>query len=360
VRRLLALLALASCTVEREPTGGDPVPAPDRPAARTEAPASPRADAKATPEDPRAQLEAIVRPEAKVAEAPPLPGVPEPTPRRDAGVTLLEPGAEPREALHLRPAPSSSQALGLHLAMDVAMQLGKQAVPAQTVPALDVDLELKVADTPKTGTRYHLRVTDVRVQALEGGSTRVREAVTKAAEELRKIEGDGTLGSGTSPSEVLKVELADETGLEPAFAGFRDAYAHLFVQLPTDPIGTGARWEVVTHGDMSGMPVQRVATYTLEHRDGDRVQLDVTIAEHTTTPAPDAAAPPAAPTRQVRPIAYAATGQGEVEIDLSRVAPRTGSITSESSTRVEAAFGGNPTEVLMQLSVKAELAERAG
>lgn len=315
--------------------------------------------AQAAPADPRAQLDAIVRPEAKAADAAPLPDLPEPQARRVAGVTMLEPGAEPRAIARLEPAPASAQRVSLHLGMDVAMQLGKQAVPAQTVPALDVDLELKVIEPTSEGAaRYHLRVTDVRVQADDGGSARVREAVTKAAEELAKIEGDATLGTDGFAADGLDIELADDNGLAPTFAGFRDAYAHLFVQLPSAPIGEGARWEVVTHGDVSGLPVQRVATYTLTHREGDRLTLDVAVAEHTTTAA-DGERPPE-PEGPVRPLSYTATGKGAVALDLSRLAPREAAITSQSATRVQAAFGGDPTDVLMGLSVKAELSATPG
>lgn len=352
VRRLILLVALGSCTVEREPppSAGDPRPVAGPATEPTASPAS--APAEATAPDARAQLDAIVRPEAKAADAPPLPEPPPPKPRREAGVTLLEPGAQPRAIAARSPAPGAPQSLALHLGMDVAMQLGKQAVPAQTVPGLDVTLRLEPRDDAE---RVHVSVTDVRVEPLEDGSARVREAVQEAAARLAKIEGDAALETPGSAIEALDVDLTDDSGLQPTFAGFRDAYAHLFVQLPAEPIGPGARWQVVTHGELSGLPVQRVATYTLKRRDGDTLDLDVAIEEHFTTAGKDAPQPVDGP---VRAVAYDASGEGDVRIDLARVAPTNGSLESESTTRVHAAFGGTPTEVQMILETRVTLAER--
>lgn len=377
---VLAVLAVAACLVEREaPPGPQREAAPRTDDAAPAAPgdgAAPRPDAVPSP-GPRAApgpagpeaLEQIVRPEARAADAPPLPEPPPPQARRAAGVVLLEAGAEPRAPIRLSPVVGKTEALRLQLAMTVAMQLGRQAVPAQAVPGLTVDLDLNVAARDPDGTtRYATKVVDTRVATGTEASARVSEALQSAATKLAGARGEATVGPrGITEGFGLDLDLSDEQGLAPTFEGFREAYAHLFVALPTEAVGAGARWEVVSHGELSGLPVQRVATYTLRARDADHLVLDVKLGEHATTPAAPAAESargekPAADAGgspgPVRAQSYVAEGSGHVEIDLGRVAPRSGELRTSSTTQVQASFGGEPQAVGMELQVTAKLGAR--
>jgi hypothetical protein len=305
----------------------------------------------AAPVDAAAALREAVRPEALV-DAGPLPEAPALLPRRAVGLELQEAGAEPRQTLARHPTPGTRQAVTLTLGMKVAMHLGRQAVPPAPVPAIAVDVDVTTDRVDPDGVHYSFRVADVRVGDVAEASERLQKAVLEAAVALTKLAGTGTLGTdGTGPDFQLPAG-ADEN-LTPTLDGFRDSFAQLLVTLPTEPLGVGATWRVVGDTDVSGLPAQRVTTYTLRAFEGTRARLDVSFEEHGVVggSAADSAA-------KIRARAHLAQGTGEVTVDPALVLPAAGAVVSNATTHAEVALGAQPQAVVMQLGVDARVTPR--
>jgi hypothetical protein len=279
--------------------------------------------------------------------------------RRQPGTTLLEAGTEPRRGLRLRPAVGDEQRLTLSLAMTVSMRLGRQAIEDKRAPTMHADVDLRVDEVADDGTAtYAIEVADVRVDDDGEASPRVTEAVERVVTSLRTAKGKVRVGP-RGVSHDLPLAAADDGGLSPALEGFREAFAALFAPLPDGQVGVGARWEVVTHGEQAGLPIQRVAEYRLAGADPDGLDVSVTVSEHAMTGAGgDPMEGGEAAPRPARATAFAATGKGTTQLRLDRVAPTEGRATIDSTTHVELTLAGAPQTVVMGLHVVADLRAR--
>ncbi len=356
ILRTLAFVALATaCTGKQSGRSGA---AQQQRQPRSETTPSPQLQAPPTEPAPTAeaadvdtQLRAAARPEALSGTAEPIAPAPAPVPAAKVGLTLTAPGAEPRRVLARTPAKGDTQRLTLSLGMKVAMQLGRQAVPAADVPPLAVDVDVTIDRIGADGTHYSFAVTDVRVGDVSGASERVRKAVLASAVSLTKLAGKGRLADDAGAPELALPGVADPA-LEPALESFRDSFSQLLVALPSDPVGTGASWQVVRDADIHGFPIQQVATYQVTALGDDAVELDVTFTEagvdRPSTQAPDAKA---------RTRGHVAKGSGKVTVDLGQLMPTKAAVVSNATTHATLTIAGAPQDVLMQIGLDTRVGE---
>ena len=350
ILRSLALAALATaCTGKQSGQAGvagrqrQPRPVAAQDAGQT--PPSEAAAPTAEAADVDTQLREAARPEALTATADPMPDPPAALAVQEVGLRVTRPGAEPRRVLARTPAKGHTQKLTISLGMKVAMQLGRQAVPAADVPPLAVDVDVTVDRIGPDGTNYSFAVTDVRVGDVSGVSERVQKAVLESAVSLTKLAGKGRLADDAGAPELNLPGDADPA-LEPALESFRDSFAQLLVALPEDPVGTGATWQVVRDADIQGFPIQQTATYTVTALGEDTVDLDVAFIEagvdRPTKEAPDAKA---------RTRGHVAKGTGKVTVDLGQLMPTKAAVVSNATTHATLTIAGAPQDVLMKVGL---------
>jgi hypothetical protein len=89
---------------------------------------------------------------------------------------------------------------------------------------------------------------------------------------------------------------------------------------PAEPVGIGARWEVVTDIESGGFTVEQTATYLLESFDGNEVRLAVDLTPTAGQQALEGAVglPPGA---EVSLMSMESTGSGTMRVALDRLIP---------------------------------------
>ncbi|MCF8570757.1 hypothetical protein L5G32_10810 [Gordonia sp. HY002] len=127
------------------------------------------------------------------------------------------------------------------------------------------------------------------------------------------------------------------SALEQSFSGALDQS----VPLPTEPVGVGARWKSVRIIS-SAATIRRTTTVTLTGRTGNIVQLAVAVDD---VPVDSIfRIPGSAQTLTIN--RYSMAGTGELTVDLTRVLPIAGSITTEGAR--ELAGDENSAPLLQQ------------
>lgn len=361
---LLPLLVAVSGCIEADtpaPRGQETPPAPT----------SPSPTAEAAPKEPT--------PAAKPEAEPGSPGEPEPdgraagwsgaveaarlqepepvkVQRQQAGVDLLEPGAEPRKALVLSVPAGAEQTLELSMASTVALEVGDQKVPPTPIPTMTVvfDTRVEKSDEKKARgtTAYTFETVEARRAQVEGASARMLSAVDKALQGLEQAKGRTVIAaSGRTLSQDLALPAAGGVGPQPSIEGFRQSFSQLFVVLPEEPIGKGAKWKAISHFESSGVPIQQTATYELLEVSDTQIEVGVVFEQAATTELGQRELPGGT----IDLGSFAAVGEGTLVQRLDRVAPERGE--SHARTKVVSTLKlgggqGQPLITSMDLDLK--------
>lgn len=190
-----------------------------------------------------------------------------------AEVTLLDPGAEPRQALRFAVEEGATDAVTQRNELQIVQEIGGQTQEV-ALPATEVDVDYVAQD-----------VGDDRFTAVGSyGATRVDPgdpAVVAEVERLfAQLADAGVATELTTRGAVLgsEVQGLDQTG-NPVFdqlaSSLVDQASSLSFPFPEEPVGVGARWEVTSSTELSGLPIEIRYLVTVTSLDGPAVAADV-------------------------------------------------------------------------------------
>jgi len=324
-------------------------PAPPPPKAT---PAVAKADAQPAPEGvsaPEAQAEAVeeVKPEVEAETSEQWP-IPKPevsqVPLVDDSVTLKVAGAEPRTALRFSPEAGQSKTVELAMAMQVSMTVGNKTIDPSVLPVVTVQMKVTAAPDKDGATAYSYAVTAASREPMEGASERLKKAMDTAVEGMQDTSGSLSIDArGRRVAAEYVLPDVATPNLRPSLAGFQQSFSQLFVALPEEAVGVGGSWASTTHFELSGIPIEQRATYTLESKDGDALTLAVVFEQSATGPA-EAPAGVALEDTQ-----FGARGSGTLTVRLDSPFPVDAKAQSRSTVQSSVALGGAPQPVEMDL-----------
>lgn len=226
-------------------------------------------------------------------------------------VTLLEPGGEPREvrvySLTKGSLTQSSMRFGVSIVQLVG---GISTIDVDT----EVDLEMLIEVTDVVPEGYVITSTF--------GASRV-SASDAATEESLDLVYSSLAGANTtqltSPTgQVLAVAVNQQSG---DFGDITTGLAGSVAPFPTEPIGIGARWEVVGQIATQGIVVVQTSTITLLDIEGSLLTVEIETVQEL---GPDGMEIPGV---EVTDATLSSLSSGEAVWDLSQPIP--GSASSE-------------------------------
>ena len=268
-----------------------------------------------------------------------------PRPSTSSRVTLLEPGAEPRRAYRFRLGAGSEDRTTLLTEERTEREFG--GMPAvSTGSRREQVFSVRVDEVDAEGAaRLTWRVEPVRAEPLPGTSPELLAMETKA----RDLDVVLDLTSRLLPTgDAVDVALGLRPGpdRDRAEQAGVDEYVHeLAVELPSEPIGVGARWETTRSSRHLGMRFHGVVTHELLAVEGDRLRLRFQMAQVT---ADEKIGLSMGPGVETAIDSFQASGRGEVTVDLSRPLP------VEHTVKGSVAFSG----VIRRESKQAPIAVR--
>lgn len=259
---------------------------------------------------------------------------------RRPGLYVVDEGAEPRSKLVLSAEPGTKSTLPITLDMRLALGVANKDVPPQQIPTVTLDAIAEV--TEAAGRKRTVTVTTANVAASDDvESARVAKALQDAVAQLGRASATIVFEEAGTTSVSLEGS-ADTTRLRPSLDGLFDNLAPTFVGLPTEPVGKGAQWELVTHREEGGAKIQQVVRYTLDESPGETLAVSWELSRGTISVSlPDGAGVEA----------HGATGKGTMQFDPARAAAREAKAQINSRTEARVKFGGAPSRVIVhQLS----------
>jgi hypothetical protein len=259
-------------------------------------------------------------------------------------VKLMSPGAEPRAPLSYELEQGSKHRLSMGMDMLMSIRMGDQAIPATSIPRIVMGLDMLIAEKGAEG--------DWKIDAnldrtsLEPKGDQQRAIADQMLPSIEGMKGMRMSYWVTPKGHVRDVQLKLPEGF-PAQAqqmlqGMNQSFESMMAPLPVDPVGIGAKWEVVTRVASSGADLLQFATYTLKKKTGSKALLEVTVkqlaAKATVT------APGLPPGTLARLLAFKSEGSGTNEIDTKSVAPENGKMVVKSGMTLEVSGAGGPAQ----------------
>jgi len=331
-------------------------PADPAPSAQAEAPsgAAMPGSAAAPPAQGKAPAAALApAPAPALAKAGPLPKAPNgilPPGEADkilkAGarptVKLLEPGQAPQADLSYA-LTKGRQGMGVRLDMSMGMTVGSKSIPATPVPQVVMMMDVGVGDRDASGDwKVDGTVTQIRLEPKGPAQEQIAGALRP---QMGALEGLSISHLINAKGHVHGLTTKLPPGLPPNAEQMMTALSQSYAAapLPAEPVGPGARWQVVMRINNASMDILQFATYTLRSRDGARVSLDVSIDQLACSTSMTAPGMPPGVTAKLR--SFQSRGGGSSQVDLASVAPDKGQMNVKTSLDIDVSAGaGAPAE----------------
>jgi hypothetical protein len=245
-------------------------------------------------------------------------------------VKLLEPGAEPRSDLSYALTKGSSQKLAMTMDTAMNVKVGGQGQPS-TLPRMTMTFDNAAADRNAAGElSIESRLTGVSVDPAGGQQEQLANALRP---QLEGMKGLGMLYWVNPKGRVHDVKMDIPKGMPPAaqqlLGGMSHSFESMVTPLPAEPVGVGAKWQVVSRASSGGADLLQAAIYTLKSRAGSRATLDVSMMQLA---AKDSIHTPQMPANMsLKVVAFSSAGTGTTQVDLKSVAPEAGTMTLKAS-----------------------------
>jgi hypothetical protein len=221
--------------------------------------------------------------------------------------SLVEPGAEPRDVLALRPQAGSIQLLTVTTNSQVFQQVGDNAPDDFSSPELTMRLS-STAEQLDSGIKANLTITGA---SSPDKTLNDAVALSKGAGAGLTMAPDGSVTAlrltPTSQSENIARSAIELAFYELIYRG---------VTLPAEPVGVGAVW-TTRQEIFSGLALDQTVTATLVSREGDRVVISYDVVQQ-----------PQGNELQLSGDAgslviddYQVSGSGTAELDLTQALP---------------------------------------
>jgi hypothetical protein len=233
-----------------------------------------------------------------------------------ATLQVLDYGAEPRSTLRYQFKPGQSERATMEMSINATMEMNGRKMPSTLMPPVKATMSMRVTEVAPDGSAR----LEFKTQSAEAPVDQVAGQAGQAL--LTRTLAGLTLVSGSYRTDtrgrVLESSVSLPEGYVPAEAAqtmnqLMGQGNETLQQFPDEAVGPGARWQVVHKLELAGVAITMGQEYTLQSRNGNRIELAV----RSVTPAVAAGAPAAAGTL----AAVSPTTAGTLLIDLNKLVP---------------------------------------
>lgn len=259
-------------------------------------------------------------------------------------VKLLEPGAEPRSDLSYVLVKGSSQKMVMTMDMSMAMKVQGQNLPATALPRMSMGMDASTIDKSPAGEfKIDSHLSSVSVDAAGGQQEQMAKALRPQLEAMKGL----SMSYWVNPKgHVHDVKLGMPSSMPPAaqqlLTGMSQSFESMVIPLPSEPVGVGAQWQVISRTATGGADLLQSAVYTLKSRSGARATLEVKLIQLAASDTIRGPQMPAGMSAKVK--GFHSGGGGTTQIDLKSVAPEGGQMTLKTGMDLAVA-GANPGSV---------------
>jgi hypothetical protein len=268
-------------------------------------------------------------------------------------VVVLDYGAEPRQELRYRYAVGEAQKATM--SMDIQMTLsmgGGVQMPGISMPTIRMPVSMRTTEVlPDGSARYEIEMSAAEIDESASGNPLFGGALAAGLGQYDGATGwmwVDTRGQHLDGGFGLPVDLNPQAA--QMMGNVQGQMQQMSAPFPAEAVGFGARWQLTTTSEMMGMAVAQTAEYTLLSRDGDNVELGVTIGQ--TIDMQTAALPAGIPPEALAALGtMTSEGSGTMTIDLDYTVPYT-EMNMTSAMSMGAELAGQAQNMSMNLQMR--------
>jgi hypothetical protein len=260
-------------------------------------------------------------------------------------VKVSDAGSEPRRMMELAPTVGDSVALDMRMDMEIDATVDGESAPTQPIPPIELGMRMTVEDVSEDEIELSFVYDQVHVDdpTLQGTLSTI-------------VDSSGTIVT-TRNGAYVDGEFEAAPGMDPAMAATADQLeqqlADMTIPLPSEPVGTGAEWEVESSLELNGVAFCNSYTYRLVEFDGDSYKLETDMEQR---PVEGSAVETAGATVEVVDGSGHATGTSSGSLSLPIAV--TASVQADSDMEMSVEAGGDEVTQEVSTSIAMELDER--
>ena len=259
-------------------------------------------------------------------------------------VELLNPGAEPRQQLRLKPAIDLKETTVMTLKMDMEISAAGRSSPAKS-PVSVMTFQTKVTKIDPNGDiHYESAYTNVDITGDPGNTPpAVRDAMRSTLKSMVGMKGSfirDNRGFNKGGNFILP-EGADNN-LKQMVRQMSKSLEQVASPLPAEAVGKGAKWRVSSSSDFSGIKVNDISTYELASWQDGVASLKVSIEQQANPQNITSPQLPAGTTLTLKSLA--SQGGGATTMRLDRLMPVRSTWSVSSNSEMSAKTAGSSQE----------------
>ena len=246
-------------------------------------------------------------------------------------VTLIEPGALPRAELRYALAKGTTSKMVMAMDMSMAVKVQGKTPPPTQMPRMSLGMSAAAADLNDAGEiKIDTELTTVSVDP----SGEQQEQMARALRpQLEAMKGVSVAYWVNPKGYVHDVKLGIPPGMplpaQQMLKGMTRSFESISTPLPAEPVGVGAKWQVISRIASDGADLLQSAVYTLKARDGHRITLDVVLLQLVASDTIKTAQMPKGVSAKV--MAMKSGGSGSTRLNLTSISPEDGAMTLKTA-----------------------------
>lgn len=260
-------------------------------------------------------------------------------------ITLLEPGATPRQTLRYRFESGRTE----NARMDTTMQMTIAAPGMQmpVIPATPMSIEISLR-TAEVGADGAAKMQFEVLSAAASGDGAAAAQINPTLAALKGLKGTYSLNPRGQVTTSQMAAPGATLGGMPTGADIEEQMQQMAIPLPAEAVGPGARWRAVQQASTNGLDVTQTTEYTLRSRNGDQLELDVKLVDVTL---PDLAGLVPGATVSTATM----SGGGPMTVNLAGLVPR-GALDVEMAIAMSLDLQGMSQSMAMHMKMKQAVA----
>jgi hypothetical protein len=263
---------------------------------------------------------------------------------------VLDPGAEPREALRLAPAVGASEQSAMTVRFDIE-QSGVSDAETNAPPIRTAIAMVLQEVTPDGNLHVGFSYPSFEVLRRKGTSTAERRTIERELTVLNGLSGEMTMtAQGTVVDSTLDIPPGLDPALSQTLSQLENQLDVVTASFPPEDVGVGARWRTTSELTLNGIDIRQVGEFRLEKRNGTTLELEVRgtqTARRQTVDAPGGI--------ELRVRSFKTTFRGSTTMDLTRLLPVSSRVRATGDQTFDVRSGDESGELRQHLDFRVAL-----
>jgi hypothetical protein len=277
-------------------------------------------------------------------------------PSQSLQIQLVNPGAELRQQLNLKPNLGVKQMTTMAVKMEMGTSTPDKSMNVTKVPTMVLTIETK-ANKIDTNGDIHYEFSYAEADLAGDTSTlptAALDAMRISVKRLVGLKGSAIMDSrgNHKKADFILPEGADNN-FKQMVQQMSKSLGQLSAPLPAEAVGKGAKWIISSPSNVGGINLNQIATYELISLQDGVLTLSITMKQEAN---PQKLTSPQLPAgANVSLKSFASQGQGEVIMRLNQLMPIRSAVSMNSNSEMSIKVAGTPEELTLKTKMLMEM-----